>query len=682
MTGHPVAEVRGLRLTITAADGAQVRALRGVDLTIDRSEVVALVGESGSGKSVLGAALLGLLPDARRADVAGTVTVDGHDMLAGPARERREVRRHLLGAVFQDPLTALNPTMRVGRQLGERGLDAVQAAAALREVGVPDAAARLRAWPHQLSGGLRQRVTLAMALGARGRLAGDSEEPGPELGSIPAPGRDGAPLLVVADEPTTALDVSVQAQVVLLLDRVRRDHGCSVLLVTHDLGVAASVADRVVVLYGGKVLEQGPTADLVHRPRHPYTAGLLGARLSVEGDAAPTAIRGAPPDPRDPPAGCPFAPRCDRVTEACTSAMPPLEGGVACFHPLTDGGQPVPVQEPVSVAVRDAAPQPPAGSGATPPPAVELRDVRKAFRVPGGLLHAVAGVDLAVPAGGSVALVGESGCGKTTLLRLATGLTAPDAGTVTWPGTRPQLVFQDAGSSLTPWLKVGRQVEERLRRTGTPRAESAERAAELLRLVGLDGRAARSRPRELSGGQRQRAAIARALASQPRLLVCDEPVSALDASLAVRVLDLLTGLREELGLALLVVTHDLAAARYVGDEVSVMYLGRIVERAPARPLFDAPLHPYTQGLRAAVPTTEPGRLAPSLEGEPPSPVGEPDGCAFRSRCAHAVDACSVAPTLRRPQADDATSARWVACHVALGDAAAPAPAVVPSGVAR
>ena len=646
MTGAPVAEVQGLALTITAGDGAQVRALRGVDLTIGSGEVVALVGESGSGKSVLGAALLGLLPDSRRVDVAGTVTVDGHDMLAGPARERREVRRHLLGAVFQDPLTALNPTMRVGRQLGERGLDAGQAAAALREVGVPDAAARLRAWPHQLSGGLRQRVTLAMALGARGRLAGDSEEPAPEVGGARAAGRDRAPLLVVADEPTTALDVSVQAQVVLLLDRVRRDHGCSVLLVTHDLGVAASVADRVVVLYGGKVLEEGPTADLVHRPRHPYTAGLLGARLSVEGDAAPTAIRGAPPDPRDPPTGCPFAPRCDRVTEACTSTMPPLEGGVACFHPLTDG-QPVPVPVPVPVAVRDAPPRPPAGSAETPPPAVELRDVRKAFTVPGGLLHAVAGVDLAVPA-----------------------------------GCRAQLVFLDAGSSLTPWLKVGRQVEERLRRTGTPRAESAERAAELLRLVGLDGRAARSRPRELSGGQRQRAAIARALASQPRLLVCDEPVSALDASLAVRVLDLLTGLREELGLALLVVTHDLAAARYVGDEVSVMYLGRIVERAPARPLFDTPLHPYTQGLRAAVPTTEPGRLAPSLEGEPPSPVGEPDGCAFRSRCAQAVDACSVAPTLRRPGADDDTSARWVACHVAPGGAAAPAPAVVPSGVAR
>jgi peptide/nickel transport system ATP-binding protein len=282
-----------------------------------------------------------------------------------------------------------------------------------------------------------------------------------------------------------------------------------------------------------------------------------------------------------------------------------------------------------------------------------------------------------------VALVGESGCGKTTLLRLATGLAAPDSGTVTWPGVRPQLVFQDAGSSLTPWLRVGRQVEERLRRTGTPRGESAERAAELLRLVGLDTRAARSRPRELSGGQRQRAAIARALASQPRLLVCDEPVSALDASLAVRVLDLLTGLREELGLALLVVTHDLAAARYVGDEVSVMYLGRIVERAAARPLFDTPLHPYTQGLRAAVPTTEPGRLAPSLDGEPPSPVGKHEGCAFRSRCPRAVDACGEAPALRPPPASGggAHGDRQVACHVAMGDAAEPA-APVATVVAR
>jgi len=666
----PVASVEDLHVSFRVDDGT-VHALRGVDLQIAQGEIVALVGESGSGKSVLGSCLLGMPPRSSETTVSGRVEVAGVDMVDDDDRAHRRVRQELLGAVFQDPLSSLNPTMRIGRQLTERGADIERATTALRDAGVPEPERRMKQWPHELSGGLRQRVMIAMALATDG----GAEAAGPD-----AEKNDG-PLLIVADEPTTALDVSVQAQIVAMFDRLRREHDCSILLVTHDLGVAAAVADRIAVLYAGRICEIGPTSAVLSNPLHPYTVGLLRSRLSIDGSARPVPIGGSPPDPLHPLRGCGFAPRCASAEADCVEVLPdPMtEQGrtIACFHPSTvpvdlrtnavaSTGMPTPLPKDGERTPRSDPPGRPGQIGhlARPVSALRLEAVSKGFDVGRGSgrnrLHAVSDVTFDVPAGGATVLVGESGCGKTTLLRMATGILTPDSGSVHWPsgGHPPQLVFQDAGASLTPWLTVRRQVVERLTASGVPRAERNDRAMDLLTKVGLDLRAARCRPKELSGGQRQRAAIARALANDPTLLICDEPVSALDASLAVRVLDLLEELRETLGLAILLVTHDLAVARRIGDEVAVMYLGRIVERAPTDEVFDNPQHPYTRGLLDASPTAEPGRLAPTLIGEPPTPFDIGRGCSFLSRCSFSTEQCET----ERPELIPVTAPQ-VACHV-------------------
>jgi peptide/nickel transport system ATP-binding protein len=674
----PVAELEELRVSFHTPRGV-VQAVRSVSLSVMPGEVVALVGESGSGKSVLGMSLLGLVSKMRGAHVSGTASVGGVDMLSNPDSTRRLVRREALGAVFQDPLTSLDPTMKIGRQLTERGISRARAIANLRDAGVPEPRRRLGQYPHELSGGLRQRVSIAMAIGTA-----------PPSGVHTVADPRGVPRLVVADEPTTALDVSVQAQIVLLFDRLRREHGCAVVFVTHDLGVAASIADRIAVMYAGRLCEVGTAADVLQRPSHPYTRALLGARVSIDTPRGQTVrgIAGSPPDPMAPPPGCAYAPRCPRAQDDCMAAPPELVASpdaalartVACLHPLQEADSAAADRSPAQAA----AVRPRVGAGTDPEPALELVEVSKRFvlRGPAGKggrdVHAVSRVSLTVPTGGSQALVGESGCGKSTTLRLACGLLAPDSGEVRWArdAGRPQLVFQDAGSSLTPWLTVGRMVSEQLARMGVARRERQAKVLELLAQVGLDARAAGAKPRELSGGQRQRAAIARALASQPRVLICDEPVSALDASLAIRVLDLLADLRQRLGVALLVVTHDLGVAHRTADEVAVMYRGEVVERGTTAQIFGRPAHPYTQGLLAAIPTTEPGRLSPSLSGEPPSPVGEITGCSFEGRCPFAQPLCATeAPPLAALGSDQAS-----ACHFAAQVAAGTAePRTLPKG---
>jgi peptide/nickel transport system ATP-binding protein len=502
---------------------------------------------------------------------------------------------------------------------------------------------------------------IAMAIGVPGNAP--SQRGDAANGAISA--AEGGLRLIVADEPTTALDVSVQAQVVLLFDRIRREHRCSVVFVTHDLGVAASIADRIAVFYAGRIREIGPAADLLLEPRHPYTRDLLTSRLSIKRIDA-TSIKGDPPDPRAEPSGCAYAPRCSNAQPDCLTRHPPLTprrpgkstGAAACFHPVTEAG----AMEPIAAAHRGGASTQRDASQSV----LELEKVSKTFTIREGRfgfarteLHAVEDVSLLIPAGGSVALVGESGCGKTTLLRIATGLLHPDRGTVRWLSRQgPQLVFQDAGSSLTPWMNIGPQIAERLKGRDLPRAIRDRKVAEALQHVGLDPQVAEARPRDLSGGQRQRAAIARALASEPSVLICDEPVSALDASLVIRVLELLESIRDTLHVALLVVTHDLAVARRIGETVVVMYRGRIVEQGPAEVVFDRPAHPYTAGLLAAIPTTEPGRLAPKLEGEPPPATGRVVGCPFSSRCGYVRDRCLVeAPPLYQHPSD-----RQTACH--------------------
>jgi peptide/nickel transport system ATP-binding protein len=661
-----VAAIRDLSVSFRVSAG-RVEAVRSLSLDIASGEVVALVGESGSGKSVLSMSILGLVNRMRGSEVSGSVVVAGVDMLANSDRTRRTVRRHALGAVFQDPLTSLNPTMTIGGQLTERGIDRAHAIQNLRDAGVPQPERRLDQYPHELSGGLRQRVMIAMALGTARPEVEESRPNRDAPGSVVITDARGVPKLIVADEPTTALDVSVQAQVVLLFDRLRREHGCAVLFVTHDLGVAASIADRIGVMYAGRMAEIGPAADLLGRPSHPYTRALLNARISVDSGRGEItkAIPGTPPNPLDLPAGCPYAPRCPNVQDDCRRELVALRarpqqdgrGEVACLHP----------HEPASRVQMDAvlAAEPRRHvKDADDQLALQLRGISKTFHLRTGSfgrrredLHAVSDVNLELRQGNVLALVGESGSGKTTTLRIACGLLDPDAGEVTTSGGRPQLVFQDAGSSLTPWMTVSSMLQEQLRLRGVARGHRRAKALELLERVGLDARAADAKPRMLSGGQRQRAAIARALASEPSVLVCDEPVSALDASLAIRVLELLEELRRDLGVALLIVTHDLGVARHIADDVAIMYRGEVVEEGPAADVFAHPAHPYTEGLLAAIPSTEPGRLAPKLRGEPASPIGRVQGCPFRSRCPYVQDVCVAdAPTLAP------VGAQLSACH--------------------
>ena len=507
----PVARVEDFSLSLVR-HGQRSEVLREVSLDIAPGEILGLVGQSGSGKSVLALSLLGLLPAQARPHVRGSVTVAGTDMLRAPEAQRRRVRREALGAIFQDPMTSLNPTMRIGAQIREASGDDDESVRLLKAVGVRDAALRLRVYPHELSGGLRQRVMAAIAVAGR-------------------------PALVVADEPTTALDVTVQAQLLDLLGALRADFGCSVLMITHDLGVADQIADRLAVLHHGDLVESGAAAKVVREPQHSYTRELLASRLSLD------------------------TPRDARFT----------------------------------------------GQGKDAAPAVLVRGLRREYRTRGGrgqarTLVALDGVDLEVAPGEALAIVGESGSGKSTLLRIVAGLDKASAGSVTIAGTGgAQMVFQDAGSSLTPWLSVSEMLAEPLRAKRLGRAGVRERVTAALDTVHLGAEVAAARPGELSGGQRQRVALARATMLAPTVLLCDEPTSALDASLAKSVLELVRDLRARLGMTVLFVTHDLAVARLMGDRIAVMQAGRVVELGEAEQVITAPAQAYTRTLLAAVP---------------------------------------------------------------------------------
>lgn len=614
-TADPVATVGDLRVTFRR-NGADVHALRGVSLAIAPGEILGLVGESGSGKSVLGFTLLGLLPEGAAVD--GTVRVTGSDMVHGDAKALRKVRRLDLGAVFQDPMTSLNPTMRIGRQVAEAAGSDAEALRLLTAVGIPDPARRMRAFPHELSGGLRQRVMIAIA------IAGD-------------------PALIIADEPTTALDVTVQAQVLRLLRRLRDEIGCSIVLITHDLGVAAQISDRIAVLYAGRIAEIGLTADVLGTPAHPYTHGLLRSRLTLETarDRRLAALAGSVPSPVAPPPGCAFAPRCALSDDDCTRTPPdPIAVAPtrvsACIRTVADVTAGL-----GTTATNTSEPYPATAGTSDQPPAVVLRDVTKSFTVARhGKLQALRGVSLRVGHGESVALVGESGSGKSTLLRVIAGLEKATSGTVDLPGgRRPQMVFQDAGASLTPWLSVGELIAERLRGTGASRRERRDAVVEVLERVGLPADVATSRAGQLSGGQRQRVSLARATVVPPSVLLCDEPTSALDVSLAASVLNLIGDLRRTLDMSVVFVTHDLSVARVVADRIAVMYLGRIVEIGPAERVIGAPAHPYTQALVDSIPDL--GRESRVLAGEPASPLSPPSGCSFHPRCPISVDTCGA-----------------------------------------
>jgi peptide/nickel transport system ATP-binding protein len=605
-----VAAITDLHVTFRR-NGRDVHALRGVSLDIAPGEILGLVGESGSGKTVLGFTMLGLLAQAR---IQGSVKVTGTDMVTGDAKTLRKVRRLDLGAIFQDPMTSLNPTMRIGKQVVEAAGSDEEALKLLTAVGIPEPKRRFRAYPHELSGGLRQRVMIAIAIA-------------------------GNPELIIADEPTTALDVTVQAQVLRLLLQLRDDIGCSIVFITHDLGVAAQISDRIAVLYAGRIAEIGPAAEVLGLPAHPYTHGLLRSRLTL--DTARhrklAALAGSVPSAVHLLPGCAFAPRCVLATPAC-EVTPPDPSDIApgrvsaCLVPFDVvsadlGSRP-------STTTDDSESE--AGfTGSSEPPSVVLHDAVKDF----GKLQALRGISLTVAHGESVALVGESGSGKSTLLRVIAGLEKATSGTIELArGERPQMVFQDAGASLTPWLSVGELISERLRRNGMSRSQRQDAVAEVLQRVGLPIEIAKSRAGQLSGGQRQRVSLARATVVPPSVLLCDEPTSALDVSLAASVLNLIGDLRRTLDMSVVFVTHDLSVARVVADRIAVMYLGRVVEIGPADDVINNPVHPYTRALVDSIPDL--GRESRVLPGEPASPLSPPSGCAFHPRCPIAIETCS------------------------------------------
>jgi peptide/nickel transport system ATP-binding protein len=623
--------VEGLTVTFGAGQN-RVRAVRDVSFTVDPGQCLALVGESGSGKSVTARALVGLAGHgaavgARRLSFGDT------DLAALTPAGWRRVRGRRIGLVLQDALVSLDPVRTVGAEIAETLLThrivgrreaGPRVASLLADVGVPDPARRAGQYPHQLSGGLRQRALIASAIAAD-------------------------PDLLLADEPTTALDVTVQAHVLDLLDGVRR-RGTGLLLISHDLAVVGRLAQRVAVMHGGIIVESGPAGQLLLEPRHPYTRALLDA---VPAGRAPGAAFSVPVARGEPagPDGCPYASRCPRAQERCLVALPPpaeLAPGrrVICWNPLPPvAGAPAATASPTTASPTTAPPTtaPPATAPADGEPAVarepaaatapgparpagevvlEASGLTKRFRAPDGGWHdAVRDVSFVLRAGEAVGIVGESGSGKTTTARVVLGLAEPDQGVVSFAGapwvggaggggvrererrarrTRIQAIYQDPLNSFDPRYTVERIIGEAVApaaRRGARR--SRERVAELLGQVGLPASLGERRPGELSGGQRQRVAIARALAPAPRVIVCDEPVSALDVSIQAQILDLLTGLRRDLGVSLLFISHDLAVVRHLADRVLVMKDGKVVESGAVATVWARPEHPYTRELLAA-----------------------------------------------------------------------------------
>ena len=662
-------EVEGLTVTIRGAQSI-VRPVERVGFSIEAGETFALLGESGCGKSMTALAIARLLPEAA-AVTGGRVILSGEELLALPESRMRQARGGRIGMIFQEPATSLNPVMTIGAQIGEvlalhRGLKGQAARAETRrlleEVGIPAAQARLDDYPFQFSGGMKQRAMIAMALA-------------------------GEPELLIADEPTTALDVTIQAQVLDLLARLQAERGMAMLLITHDLGVVARMAHRVGLLYAGELIETGRREDFFATPLHPYAQRLFAALpdSAVRGKML-DALPGGVPSLDLSFTGCRFVSRCPCAFERCQTDAPgwrAVEGGNVRCH-LYENSDKTPPRRQIAKIMAVATASPSCDS-----PVLEVSKLAVHFPVKKGLLRRTVGwvravddVSLHLKAGRTLALVGESGCGKTTVGRAILQLTPPTAGEVTFDGAplrvhdhaavrgmrrAVQMVFQDPFASLNPRLCIGDILEEgmvSLGVGGSP-AERQRVVDKLLERVGLLPEMRWRYPHEFSGGQRQRIAIARTLAVSPRIIICDEPTSALDVSVQAQLLNLMCELQRERGLAYLFITHNLAVVRYMADEVAVMYLGRIVEQGPAARVLEAPAHPYTRMLLAAVPrvdvsaeertdTTKPGAAA-----EPPSPLAPPTGCHFHPRCGLASDVCRTA----FPAARELDDGHIVRCHL-------------------
>ena len=668
---QPLLQVTDLSVRIGDGENA-IRPVDGLSFHIRHGETFALLGESGCGKSMTALALLRLLPRPAGEIVSGSVLLNGKELLAFTENGMRSVRGGSIAMIFQEPMTSLNPVMTIGAQIAEslqqhKGLYGKAArqrvVELLDDVGIPDAEQRYGEFPHQLSGGMKQRVMIAIA------LAGD-------------------PDLLIADEPTTALDVTIQQQVLELLRKLQQQRGMAVMLITHDLGVVAEMADRVAVMYAGQLVEQAPSKTFFGNSQHPYSDRLFAALPdSSKRQQRLTVIPGTVPPLNRKFSACRFADRCDRAWEYCRRHNPGwfetgAEQGIRCY--LADPGLSSPGSRTTTAAQRDARAET-AVPVLTQRALLDVTELKVHFPIRRGLfkrvvghVRAVDGVSLSVRSGQTLALVGESGCGKTTVGKGILQLLDITAGSVRFEeieltelkgeGLRRrrsdfQIIFQDPFSSMNPRMSVGDIVEEGMiaQGIGGSLRDRKQRVHELLQQVGLRAEHARLYPHEFSGGQRQRICIARVLAVNPKLIVCDEPTSALDVSVQAQILNLLQDLQGELGLSFLFISHDLSVVSYLADRVAVMYLGRIVEEGDVGDVLDNPQHPYSQTLLSAAPSVsvDGKRRSIHLEGDMPSPSKPPQGCHFHPRCPHVKPECRQSyPSLTR-----LTQTHQLRCHL-------------------
>jgi peptide/nickel transport system ATP-binding protein len=643
--------------------GTDRLAVRDVSFQIGRSESFGLVGESGSGKTTMALAITRYLARNGRVS-AGTITVNGQDVASLRRHDLRLMRARTVSMVYQEPGRALNPSIKVGRQVAEvyeiAGLSRPDAAAraeeALRKVQISDPGRVLRSYPHQLSGGMLQRVVIAMALAAE-------------------------PKLLILDEPTTALDATVEAEILELVSALRAEFDTAILFISHNLAVIAKMCERVGVMYAGELVEQGPALEVFEQPRHPYTVGLLRCiprRGQRKDHGRLDTIPGFLPAPGEVPAGCIFAQRCALADERCRTESPPpyaITGDRTsrCHH--HDQAPSLPRVTPEDVRL-----PPPDEASA---PVISLRGVAKTFTVRSDRVRALAGVDLDLRLGETLGLVGESGSGKTTLARVLLGLTSPDQGsTLELEGSKlaplagerardqlraMQIVFQNPDSALNRRHSVRHLINRSLTKLAGLSGEARERALqEVVRSVRMEPRHLGLRPAQLSGGLKQRVAIARAFAGNPRVLVCDEPTSALDVSVQAAILNLLADLQARERVTFLFISHDLGVVRYLSDRIAVLYLGRVMQYADAETVFTGPHHPYTEALLSAVPSLDGiSRERIILTGEIPSPANPPSGCVFHTRCPRRLSSGICEST--EPPLAEVEPGHMMRCHIPVAD---------------
>lgn len=644
-------DVSNLNVTFELKN-ASVKAVDNVSFHVKKGEFLAVVGESGCGKSVSSLSILKLLPEKIANIQSKHLIFDGEDISNWSSDQLREIRGKRISMIFQEPMTSLNPVLTIGDQVTEPLITHlnlsvteanIRAIELMEMVGIPEPKSRLTQYPHQFSGGMRQRVMIAIGLACQ-------------------------PDLIIADEPTTALDVTIQAQILELLKDISNRLGIAVIMITHNLGVVAAYADRVNVMYAGRIIETGTSNKIFKKPTHPYTIGLLRSvpRLDQSRKGKLATIDGLPPNLMNPPTGCRFYERCPIKNSDCKQSPSLIEtspkelASVACWHfekAMENGSNMYASSEENSKSIPDVNAE----------PIIEIKNLKQHFNISlrtgwlktvSGKVKAVDDISFSIQPGETVGLVGESGCGKTSVGRSILHLNDPTSGDIKFKGIEMnnksialvrrdmQVIFQDPFSSLNPRMTIGEILDEPLRvhKIIEDKEKRKEKIDKLLGQVGLYTYMSERYPHELSGGQRQRVGIARALSMEPKLIICDEPVSALDVSVQAQIINLLEDLQKELGLSYLFIAHDLAVVRHISHKVIVMYLGKIMEVAEESMLYSNPQHPYTKALLDAAPVPDPeiekNRKRIILKGELPSPLNPPKGCVFSSRCPKFSDECS------------------------------------------